>query len=81
MFTARDSKRERSLTQIQNYRIKKGECKMYNTGVIYFSEKNVHGAWVVYGLAGIKQYYGYTKREAERRYRDEYKKTFIVNKK
>ena len=61
MFTARDSKRERSLTRIQNYHTKKGECKMYN--------------------AGIKQYYGYTKRETERKYREEYKKTFIVNKK
>lgn len=53
---------------------------MYNTGVVYFSEKNVHGAWVVYGLAGVKQYYGYSKREAEKRYREEYKHTFIVNK-
>lgn len=80
MFTARGSKRERSLTRIQNYHIKKGEHKMYNTGVIYFSEKNVHGAWVVYGLMGVKQYYGYSKREAEKRYREEYKQTFITNK-
>lgn len=53
---------------------------MYNTGVIYFSERNVHGAWVVYGLAGVKQYYGYSKREAEKRHREEYKQTFVVNK-
>lgn len=24
---------------------------------IYFVEKNIHGAWVVYGLLGVKQYY------------------------
>ena len=28
--------------------------------IIYFMEKNIHGAWVVYGVAGIKQYYYYT---------------------
>lgn len=39
---------------------------------IYFVEKNIHGAWVVYGLFGVRQYYYYTKKEAMRRYRGEY---------
>ena len=46
--------------------------------IIYFSEKNIHGAWVVYGIDGVKQYYGYTKKEAEERYRKEAK--IITNK-
>lgn len=33
-------------------------------GLIQCVEQNIHGAWVVYGLCGIKQYYGYTKEEA-----------------
>lgn len=33
-------------------------------------EMNVHGAWVVYGALGVKQYYGYTKEEARRKYID-----------
>lgn len=35
---------------------------------IYFSRKNIHGAWVVYGVDGVKQYYGYTKKQAEEKY-------------
>lgn len=31
-------------------------------------EKNIHGAWVVYGIDGIKQYYGYTKAQARKMY-------------
>ena len=50
-------------------------------GAIYFTERNVHGAWVVYGVLGVRQYYGYTKREAEKRYRNECNKTIVVNKK
>lgn len=37
--------------------------------MIYFMEKNHYGAWVVYGTEGIKQYYGYTKKQAETMYR------------
>lgn len=29
---------------------------------VYFMEKNVHGAWVVYGELGVRQYYYYTKK-------------------
>lgn len=25
--------------------------------MIYFMERNVHGAWVVYGINGIQQFY------------------------
>lgn len=39
------------------------------TGLIFFVERNVRGAWVVYGLCGIKQYYGYTRKEAIERYK------------
>lgn len=39
---------------------------------IFFTEKNHRGAWVVYGFGGIKQYYGYTKAEAEEKYTEEY---------
>ena len=46
--------------------------------IIFFSEKNIHGAWVVYGINGVKQYYGYTKKEAEDRYREEARKAIIV---
>ncbi len=38
-------------------------------GLIFFVERNIHGAWVVYGLCGIKQYYGYSKKEAIARYK------------
>lgn len=47
---------------------------------IYFPERNHRGAWVVYGINGVKQYYGYTKKEAERRYREEAKKVIICAK-
>lgn len=33
--------------------------------IMYFMEKNIHGAWVVYGVAGIKQYYYYTKKRSK----------------
>ena len=40
-----------------------------NMNMIYFVEKNVHGAWVIYGTDGVKQYYYYTKTEAIRKYK------------
>ena len=39
-----------------------------NQNTIFFMEKNIHGAWVVYGIDGIKQYYGYTKAQAREKY-------------
>ena len=47
--------------------------------MIEFMEKNIRGAWVVYGTIGIRQYYGYTKREARRLYAKECKKVVFVN--
>ncbi len=41
-------------------------------------EKNIRGAWVVYGAVGIRQYYGYSKAESIRRYKEECKNTIIV---
>lgn len=38
--------------------------------IIYFVTKNIRGAWVVYGVAGIKQYYYYTKRQAIEKYKE-----------
>lgn len=46
---------------------------------IYFTERNVHGAWVVYGIIGIKQYYFYTKKQAERLYREEVDRELCFN--
>lgn len=49
-------------------------------GMIYFVKKNIHGAWVIYGRIGIKQYYGYTKKQAEKLYRNEVRQKIITNK-
>lgn len=46
---------------------------------IFCVEKNIRGAWVIYGDLGIRQYYDYTKKQAMRRYRDEYRSTIFVN--
>ena len=35
------------------------------SGIIHFVEKNIRGAWVVFGVDGIKQYYGYTKADCK----------------
>lgn len=45
--------------------------------IIYFMEKNVHGAWVIYGINGVKQYYGYSKADAKQRYTEEAKKLYF----
>lgn len=37
---------------------------------IYSVSKNIHGAWVIYGIAGIRQYYDYTKKEAIKMYKE-----------
>ena len=38
---------------------------------IWMTERNIHGAWVVYGVLGIRQYYYYTKKEAIALYKKE----------
>ena len=45
-------------------------------GIVYFAERNIHGAWVVYGADGIKQYYGYTKQQAIEMYKRDCKCVF-----
>ena len=44
---------------------------------IHFVDKNIHGAWVIYGILGIRQYYGYSKKEAIRLYKNECESTII----
>jgi hypothetical protein len=46
---------------------------------IFLTERNIHGAWVIYGVLGVKQYYYYTKAEAMRKYREEANRTELVN--
>lgn len=41
------------------------------SGLVWFVERNIHNAWVVYGACGIKQYYYCTKSEAKRKYEKE----------
>lgn len=43
--------------------------------IIDFVERNIHGAWVVWGDLGIRQYYGYTKKESMKKYRQEWRET------
>lgn len=43
---------------------------------IHFMEKNVHGAWVVWGVIGIRQYYYYTKAQARSLYLKEVAETY-----
>ena len=45
--------------------------ELYKRSTIDFVEKNVHGAWVVWGEIGIRQYYYYTKAQAIKLYREE----------
>lgn len=40
-------------------------------GNIFLIEQNIRGAWVIYGRLGVRQYYGYSKKEAEKRYLEE----------
>lgn len=51
--------------------------KKQKRNIVFFIEQNIHGAWVVYGAYGIKQYYGYTKEEARQKYIDS--DTIFVN--
>lgn len=47
---------------------------------VFFIDRNVHGAWVVYGSEGVKQYNDYTKQQAKGMYRES-GKTFINRRK
>jgi hypothetical protein len=46
---------------------------------IYFWERNIHGAIVIYGELGIRQYYYYKINEAKRLYKEEYQKTHFIS--
>jgi len=48
--------------------------------IIYFTERNIHGGYTIYGIDGIKQYYGYKKDEAEKKYKEEAKQKFFCEK-
>ena len=50
-----------------------------NKGLIFFTEKNIHGAWVVCGVIGYRQYYGYTKKQAIELYKEECKGKVFYN--
>lgn len=43
-------------------------------------QQNIRGAWVIYGAAGVRQYYGYTKEQAKELYLKECKKNLEVKK-
>lgn len=47
------------------------------TNPIYFIERNIHGAWVIYGIDGVKQYYYYTKKQAANLYKKECERYFV----
>lgn len=47
-------------------------------GVIHLVERNRYGAWCIYGCIGLRQYYGYTRKEATAKYRAEVLEKRIV---
>lgn len=49
--------------------------------IITFIEKNIHGAWVIWGALGIRQYYYYTKQGAKRKYIEEARGKIFFNEK
>ena len=44
---------------------------------IFFIERNIHGTWVIYGAIGVQQYYGYTKKVAQAKYRQKCRETLV----
>ena len=47
------------------------------SGCIYHVDKNIRGAWVIYGDLGVRQYYGYTKRQSIERYQNDCRNIFV----
>ena len=41
--------------------------------------RNIHGAWVIYGIDGVKQFYNYTKAQAIQKYKDNCARKYVVN--
>ena len=50
-----------------------------NNDNIFFVETNIHGAIVIYGNIGIRQYYYYTKTDARKAYLKECNKLLFNN--
>lgn len=48
---------------------------------IYFSETNHRGGIAVYGELGVRQYYGYTEKEARQKYEEECEQKIFINRK
>lgn len=48
---------------------------------VFFVERNIRGAWVIYGALGVRQYYGYTRAQALAEYREECRNTIFEAKK
>jgi 2-hydroxy-3-keto-5-methylthiopentenyl-1-phosphate phosphatase len=46
---------------------------------ILMVEHNIHGGWAIYGCLGVKQYYGYTKSQAIKMYKEEAEKKIFCN--
>ena len=46
---------------------------------IYLIEKNLHGAIVIYGAIGVKQYYYYSKKKAIEKYITDCKREIFIN--
>lgn len=44
---------------------------------IFIVERNVRGAWVIYGALGVRQYYGYSREESVQKYREEVKEKIL----
>ncbi|MBQ0099725.1 MAG: hypothetical protein KBS91_04185 [Firmicutes bacterium] len=53
--------------------------EMKEKDCIYFSEYNIHGALVVYGIIGIHQYYDFSKEMAYRLYVEECRRSVFFN--
>lgn len=47
--------------------------------IIHLVERNVHGAWVIYGALGVRQYYYMTRDEAVSSYKRAYENTILMN--
>lgn len=46
--------------------------------IIYHVKKNGRGAWVIYGVLGVKQYYYFNREQAIVSYREEAEKNVFV---
>lgn len=47
--------------------------------IIDLIERNIHGGYTVYGAIGVRQYYEYTKAEAQQRYTEEARERTLHN--